>query len=464
MVSGSTAPSTAATKPTTPPRGLSSTARSTSTTAPAVRRGRAPSPPGCAMPSSSTPPSGSPAPGPHPRRAPRAPPRTRLPLRRPPVAGAAPAESRPRSPCPAFSAAFPEGAPSFRPTRSRISTPAQTVKVLPRHLAGPGPASPRAAWPFPFDEDWTPHQSEEGAAFAISPCTLLWTSLVPEPNDPRKGKWITAANRPSGQEAWQITFDATTPVELLHDIHADLLDLYLGDRHSDQDRLYGDGTAPYEAYALLFGCGWSHDVRTDGTLIFLAPEGLGAAPVRHHRIRRTDLEGPGRIPERATVAGAFLVRDAHHTRRGLHRLADLHRAGAPHHKGSPLPHPPPHQHRDSDRQPAARLLTRRPASCAPRPDPMTSPPPDQGAHPLVHAHIVRGALRLNCPRRSSRTRRRQCRHHQEGPGRRPPRRSLVPPPGHHRPGGRTREDRRPEEADLPRPRPGRVPAQGNLQR
>ncbi|MFD3910029.1 DUF317 domain-containing protein [Streptomyces sp. NPDC058603] len=108
---------------------------------------------------------------------------------------------------------------------------------------------------------------------------LLWTSLVPEPNDPRKAKWITAAHRPSGQEAWQITFDATTPVELLHDIHADLLDLYLEDRHSDQDRLYGDETAPYEAYAPLLTRGWSHDVKTDGTQTFLAPEGLGG--VRH---------------------------------------------------------------------------------------------------------------------------------------------------------------------------------------
>ncbi|MFJ9033658.1 DUF317 domain-containing protein [Streptomyces sp. NPDC102274] len=158
--------------------------------------------------------------------------------------------------------------------------PAQAVKVLPRHLAGPGPAGPRAAWPFPFDEDWSLHEPEKGTAFAGSPCLRLWTSLVPEPDKPGKRKWTIRANRvPFGPAAWQITFDATTPVELLHDVHAELFDLYLKDRNSDRDWLYEDEMAPYEAYAPLFARGWSHDVKTDGTQTFVAPEGLGG--VRH---------------------------------------------------------------------------------------------------------------------------------------------------------------------------------------
>ncbi|MFF6772754.1 DUF317 domain-containing protein [Streptomyces sp. NPDC012637] len=168
--------------------------------------------------------------------------------------------------------------------------PTQTVKVLPRHLAGPGPASPHTAWPFPFDKDWSLHQPEEGTAFATSPCLRLWTSLVLEPDKPRKGTWTIAANRvPFGPAAWQITLDASTPVELLHDLHTELLDLYLEDRHSDRDWLYEDATAPYEAYAPLFARGWSHQVKTGGTQIFLAPDGLGGV---RHRYATTGSDGP----------------------------------------------------------------------------------------------------------------------------------------------------------------------------
>ncbi|WP_086832250.1 DUF317 domain-containing protein [Streptomyces sp. NRRL B-24572] len=168
--------------------------------------------------------------------------------------------------------------------------PAQSVKVLPRHLAGPGPASPRTAWPFPFDKDWSLHQPEEGTAFATRPCLRLWTRLALEPDKPCKGTWTIAANRvPFGPVAWQITLDATTPVELLHDLHTELLDLYLEDRHSDRDWLYEDETAPYEAYAPLFARGWSHSVKTDGTQTFLAPDGLGGVL---HRYATTGSDGP----------------------------------------------------------------------------------------------------------------------------------------------------------------------------
>ncbi|MFE5094587.1 DUF317 domain-containing protein [Streptomyces sp. NPDC056638] len=74
----------------------------------------------------------------------------------------------------------------------------------------------------------------------------------PESDKSSKRQWTTTANRfPFGPPAWQITFDATTPVELLHDVHTELLDLYL-DRHSDRDWLYEDETAPYEACVPLF--------------------------------------------------------------------------------------------------------------------------------------------------------------------------------------------------------------------
>ncbi|MEU3629073.1 DUF317 domain-containing protein [Streptomyces fradiae] len=168
--------------------------------------------------------------------------------------------------------------------------PAQSVKVLPRHLAGPGPASIHTAWPFPFDKDWTLHQPEEGTAIATSPCLRLWTSFTPQPDEPGKGTWTIGANRvPFGPVAWRITLDATTPIEPLLDLHTELLDLYLEDRYSDRDWLHEDATAPHEAYAPLFARGWSHSVKTDGTQTFLAPDGLGGV---RHRYATTGSDGP----------------------------------------------------------------------------------------------------------------------------------------------------------------------------
>ncbi|MFE3117108.1 DUF317 domain-containing protein [Streptomyces niveus] len=164
------------------------------------------------------------------------------------------------------------------------------MRVLPRHLAGSGPADPRKAWSFPFDEDWTLHRSENGAAFAVSPCLRIWTHF--QPGLSRRGTWIIAANRvPYGPAAWQITFDATTPVELLHGVHSELLDLYLEDLHNDRDHLFGDEdtTPAYEAYASLFAHGWGHSVKTDGTQTFLSWDGLGGV---RHQYAATGSDGP----------------------------------------------------------------------------------------------------------------------------------------------------------------------------
>ncbi|WP_328919825.1 DUF317 domain-containing protein [Streptomyces sp. NBC_01550] len=167
--------------------------------------------------------------------------------------------------------------------------PAQTVKVLPRHLAGPGHMDLQTIWPFPFDQDWTLYQPGEGAAYATSPCLRLWTRFLPEPDTRGKGTWTIGASRaPFGETAWHITFDAT-PAELLHDVHAELLDLYLEDRYSDQDHLLEDATAPHEVYTPLLARGWSHSIKTDGTQTFLTPEGLGSV---RHRYATTHSDGP----------------------------------------------------------------------------------------------------------------------------------------------------------------------------
>ncbi|MEW2620914.1 DUF317 domain-containing protein [Streptomyces sp. NPDC048106] len=158
--------------------------------------------------------------------------------------------------------------------------PAQSVQILPRHLAGPGVADPRAVWAFPFDERWPFAQTEAGTAAASSPCLRLQTTFDPQPDKPGKGTWTINAHRaPFTKPAWRITFDATTPVELLHDVHTELLDLYLEDRHSDRDWLFKEPMAEHPAYAPLLARGWRHEVKTDGTQSFFTPEGLGG--VRH---------------------------------------------------------------------------------------------------------------------------------------------------------------------------------------
>ncbi|MGQ4376514.1 DUF317 domain-containing protein [Streptomyces sp. SAS_267] len=158
--------------------------------------------------------------------------------------------------------------------------PAQPVQVLPRHLAGPGAVDPRTAWAFPYDEGWPFAQTDAGTAAAFSPCLRLQTTYDPQPDEPGKGTWTISAHRaPFTPPTWRITLYATTPVELVHDVHTELLDLYLEDQHSDQDRLFHDETAPHEAYAPLLTRGWSHDVQTDGTQTFLTPEKLGG--IRH---------------------------------------------------------------------------------------------------------------------------------------------------------------------------------------
>lgn len=115
--------------------------------------------------------------------------------------------------------------------------PAQSVQVLPRHLAGPGSVDPRTVWAFPFEEGWPFAQTEAGTATAFSPCLRLQTTFDPQPDKPGKGTWTINAHRaPFTPPAWRITFDATTPAEILHDVHSELLDLYLQDGDSAQHR------------------------------------------------------------------------------------------------------------------------------------------------------------------------------------------------------------------------------------
>ncbi|MFJ9979299.1 DUF317 domain-containing protein [Streptomyces cyaneofuscatus] len=168
--------------------------------------------------------------------------------------------------------------------------PDRTVKILPRYLAGPGHADPRRVWGFPTEDGWPFHQKERGGpAAAMSPCLRLWTTFEPQPGAAGKGIWTTGVNRaPSGPGAWRISF-GNAPVELLKDVHAELLDLYLENQDSDRALLFEDPTPAYDAYSLLLANNWSHSVDTNGTQTFRSPDGLAAV---QHRYAITDTEKP----------------------------------------------------------------------------------------------------------------------------------------------------------------------------
>ncbi|MFF4285669.1 DUF317 domain-containing protein [Streptomyces sp. NPDC001633] len=170
--------------------------------------------------------------------------------------------------------------------------PEQTVVVLPRHLAGAGPADLRTTWPFPFDKDWSLHQPEDGNAIAASPCLRLRTSRFEYGARPGEyGEWIATGHRdPFGPPTWEITFSPNTPLEFLRDVHTELLDLYLEDPRIGRKWLLGeDCTAPHEVYAPLLVRGWSHRVKTDGTQLFRSPNALATVK---HQYATTDTQAP----------------------------------------------------------------------------------------------------------------------------------------------------------------------------
>ncbi|MFE7119983.1 DUF317 domain-containing protein [Streptomyces sp. NPDC057654] len=152
----------------------------------------------------------------------------------------------------------------------------QPVRVLPRHLAGPGPVRLTTVWPFPYDDGWSLHQLDEETTYAVSSCLRLRTRYALDLAAPGNKAWTIAASRePFAPAAWAITLDAGTPAELVRDVHAEVLDLYQADGHrGSAQRLFTDDTPPHEAYAQLFARGWSHTVDPANTQVFRAPDGL----------------------------------------------------------------------------------------------------------------------------------------------------------------------------------------------
>ncbi|MDQ0957983.1 hypothetical protein QFZ66_001861 [Streptomyces sp. B4I13] len=150
------------------------------------------------------------------------------------------------------------------------------VEVLPRHLAGPGIHELSDVWPFPFDQDWTLAHSEDGPTIAISPGMRLLAGHIPSEAHPRGGEWLVAAHKdPFRPAIWTATLDASTPVELVRDLYAEVLALCEADRRGERDLLRPDDVRPQDVYLPLLTSGWQHTVKTDGVQYFRSPDGYG---------------------------------------------------------------------------------------------------------------------------------------------------------------------------------------------
>ncbi|WP_371551483.1 DUF317 domain-containing protein [Streptomyces sp. NBC_00554] len=150
------------------------------------------------------------------------------------------------------------------------------VEVLPRHLAGPGIHDLVDVWPFPFDQGWTLHHSEDGPAIVISPGMRLLAGHVPSEDHVRGGEWLVAAHQdPFRPATWTATLDASTPVELVRDLYAEVLALCEADRRGERDLLRPDDVRPQDVYLPLLTASWHHTVKTDGVQYFCSPDGYG---------------------------------------------------------------------------------------------------------------------------------------------------------------------------------------------
>ncbi|MFF1297169.1 MULTISPECIES: DUF317 domain-containing protein [unclassified Streptomyces] len=92
----------------------------------------------------------------------------------------------------------------------------------------------------------------------------------------RGGEWLVAAHKdPFRPATWTATLDASTPVELVRDLYAEVLALCEADRRGERNRLRPGNVRPQDVYLPLLTAGWQHTVKTDGVQYFRSPDGYG---------------------------------------------------------------------------------------------------------------------------------------------------------------------------------------------
>jgi hypothetical protein len=153
--------------------------------------------------------------------------------------------------------------------------PETVLQVLPRHLAGPGSHQVLDVWPFPFEQGWSLHQPDEGYQLAASPCQRVRCGAHAVPEGCFGGTWTTAVHDdPFGPARWKAVFYASTPAEVLHDFHAEVLSEYLDGADTCRQNLNSDGTELHEAYLPLLNAGWRQKINRNGRQAIRSPDGL----------------------------------------------------------------------------------------------------------------------------------------------------------------------------------------------
>ncbi|MFE4664567.1 DUF317 domain-containing protein [Streptomyces sp. NPDC056716] len=166
------------------------------------------------------------------------------------------------------------------------------VRIAPRYLAGPAGTDVRAAWPFPFESGWRLHQDTEGDAVAASPDLNLRAGYRPEFSDfygRGGGSWrLDLHDYPFDPPLWSVHLGGAVPTEILHDVNAEVLSLYLDALHSDDIRAVADGTSPVTGYLPLLTAGWSQEINPDGHQFFNSPDLLASLRHQYKRGGRSD--------------------------------------------------------------------------------------------------------------------------------------------------------------------------------
>nr|WP_237539930.1 DUF317 domain-containing protein [Streptomyces sp. SID4917] len=160
--------------------------------------------------------------------------------------------------------------------------------VTPRYLAGPTYTGDPALRPL-LDLHWKLTHDELGNVYVASPDHTVRLGYLPEGDDNTLWK-ITAYSDAFAMPRWLVTFQNSTPTEIVADFTTALAAAYA--EGPDSYLYYGNNTlADLDVGTPLAAAGWSHSFGTTD-VSFRSPDGLAEVHLRRHRLdHRAEMTG-----------------------------------------------------------------------------------------------------------------------------------------------------------------------------
>lgn len=150
--------------------------------------------------------------------------------------------------------------------------------VTPRHLAGSTDTGDPALQPL-LDLDWKLTYDAMGNVYVASPDHTVRLGYLPEGEDDTLWK-ITAYSDPFAMPRWLVTFQESTPTEIVAGFTTALATAYTEGPYSYL--YYGNDTlAALNVGTPLAAAGWSHRYGT-ANVSFQSPDGLAEVHLRRH--------------------------------------------------------------------------------------------------------------------------------------------------------------------------------------